>query len=114
MSFKIKKGDRIAITGKTGSGKSTLLYLLLGLIKPDQGNVFFNNKNIHNDLSTWRKNGETISIIGNVRQTATTPPGQILITTKDDGEWTILYNIQTPKVNVTCIMLHGDTFDKVK
>ena len=65
-------------------------------------------------LSTRRKNGETIYIIGNVRQTATTPPGQILITTKDDGEWTILYNIQTPKVNVTCIMLHGDTFDKVK
>ncbi len=61
LSFKIKKGDRIAITGKTGSGKSTLLYLLLGLIKPDQGNVFFNNKNIHNDLSTWRKNLSYVS-----------------------------------------------------
>tara|TARA_B100001564_G_C20618921_1_gene661343 strand:- start:1062 stop:1379 length:318 start_codon:yes stop_codon:yes gene_type:complete len=65
-------------------------------------------------LDTWRENGETISIIGNVRQTNTNPPGQILITTKDDGEWTILYNIQTPKVNITCIILHGNDFTKVR
>ena len=65
-------------------------------------------------LSTWRDNGETISVIASVRQTATNPPGQILMTTKDDGEWTILYNIQTPKINVTCIMLHGTDFTEVK
>jgi len=65
-------------------------------------------------LSTWRDNGETISIIASVRQTAANPPGQVLMTTKDDGEWTILYNIQTPKVNITCVILHGTDFTEVK
>ena len=38
-SFSIKKGDFIAITGKSGIGKSTLLKLLLGVYQPDFGSL---------------------------------------------------------------------------
>lgn len=38
-SFTIKKGEFIAITGKSGIGKSTLLKLLLGVYQPDSGSI---------------------------------------------------------------------------
>jgi len=42
LSFNLKAGEHVALTGKNGSGKSTLLELLLGLIKPDQGSIRIN------------------------------------------------------------------------
>ena len=57
INLKIFKGDCVGIFGKTGSGKSTLLDILMGLIKPDQGNIFFNKLNIYeNDVVyDWRE-----------------------------------------------------------
>ena len=37
VSFKIKKGDLIAVTGPSGSGKSTLLHILALLEQPTSG-----------------------------------------------------------------------------
>jgi ATP-binding cassette subfamily B protein len=39
VSFVLKKGQSLAITGESGCGKSTLLKLLLGLYKTNQGEV---------------------------------------------------------------------------
>ncbi len=39
VSFTLKKGQSLAITGESGCGKSTLLKLLLGLYKTNQGQV---------------------------------------------------------------------------
>jgi len=39
VSFTLKKGASLAITGESGCGKSTLLKLLLGLYKSNQGEV---------------------------------------------------------------------------
>jgi len=42
MSFHIKKGEFIAITGTTGSGKSTLINMLPRLYDPDSGTISYN------------------------------------------------------------------------
>jgi energy-coupling factor transport system ATP-binding protein len=44
ISFSIDKSETIGIIGHTGSGKSTLLQTLNGLIKPDSGTVFLDEK----------------------------------------------------------------------
>ncbi len=47
MCIDIYEGESIAIMGKSGCGKSTLLNILSTLLKPDNGNVVFNNQNIY-------------------------------------------------------------------
>ena len=42
ISFKVKTGETIAFVGPSGSGKSTLVKLLVGLYKPVEGKIFFN------------------------------------------------------------------------
>src|SRR6267143_325402 len=39
ISFTVSEGDRIGVIGPNGSGKSTLLEMLIGLVKPDSGDV---------------------------------------------------------------------------
>ena len=46
VSFEIEKEDFTGIIGHTGSGKSTLVQLLNGLLKPDKGCIYLNEKNI--------------------------------------------------------------------
>jgi len=45
LSFKIKKGEKIVITGSSGNGKSTLLNLLSGLLEPSAGSIYFTSVN---------------------------------------------------------------------
>ncbi|HEY0042752.1 MAG TPA: ABC transporter ATP-binding protein [Flavisolibacter sp.] len=44
ISFEVKTGDTIAFVGPSGSGKSTLVKLLVGLYKPIDGGIYFNNE----------------------------------------------------------------------
>ena len=46
VSFSIEKGEIIGIIGHTGSGKSTLVQHLNGLLKPSDGEILLDNKNI--------------------------------------------------------------------
>jgi ATP-binding cassette subfamily B protein len=54
ISMTIRKGDKIAITGKSGEGKTTFLLLLLGFLQPSKGEILVDGKNI-NDKNAWRK-----------------------------------------------------------
>ncbi|MDB5205307.1 MAG: transporter ATP-binding protein [Flavisolibacter sp.] len=52
ISFSTKKGETIAFVGPSGSGKTTLMKLLVGLYRPQEGNIFYNGvdeDNIHFD-----------------------------------------------------------------
>lgn len=40
INLNIKKGETLAVIGGSGSGKSTLLQLLIGLIRPDSGEIY--------------------------------------------------------------------------
>jgi putative ABC transport system ATP-binding protein len=46
ISFKINENELIILKGNSGSGKSTILSLISGLIKPTQGNIIVNKKQI--------------------------------------------------------------------
>ena len=46
VSFGIEKGESLAIIGRSGSGKSVLLKHLIGLLKPDAGQVVIDGEDI--------------------------------------------------------------------
>ena len=43
ISFDAKVGETVAFVGPSGSGKSTLMKLLVGLYRPQQGKILYNN-----------------------------------------------------------------------
>ena len=45
ISFKVEKGETLAIVGVSGSGKSTILKIISKLIQPDSGEVILGDKN---------------------------------------------------------------------
>lgn len=46
ISLKIDNSKLVAITGPNGSGKSTLAKIIMGILKPDSGSIFFEGKDI--------------------------------------------------------------------
>lgn len=44
VSFNINKGEFVSILGHNGSGKSTLAKLLVGLLRPDSGEILINGQ----------------------------------------------------------------------
>ena len=41
LSLEVRPQDRLVIMGQSGSGKSTILRLILGILRPNSGSVFF-------------------------------------------------------------------------
>jgi len=62
LSLEIKKGEKIAIVGKSGCGKSSLLLVILGILKPTSGKIQFDNKDIERDnLSDYQSSFSYVS-----------------------------------------------------
>jgi ATP-binding cassette subfamily B protein len=56
FSLSIKRGEKIALIGKTGCGKSTVAQLLIRMFDPQQGQIRVNGKNIQSlNLDSLRK-----------------------------------------------------------
>ncbi len=49
ISFKVFKGSVFGFLGPNGSGKTTTIKLILGLLKPNKGEVFINNTSLRKD-----------------------------------------------------------------
>lgn len=46
LSFNIRSGEVVGLLGPNGAGKTTAFYMTVGLIRPDQGQVFFCGENV--------------------------------------------------------------------
>ena len=52
--FTIKKGESIALIGKSGAGKTTLVDVILGLLQPQQGDIKVDSHSIYCNLRNWQ------------------------------------------------------------
>lgn len=46
VSFEVKQGEIVGLLGPNGAGKTTSFYMVVGMIKPNAGNIFLNDNNI--------------------------------------------------------------------
>lgn len=46
LSFQIARGEIVGLLGPNGAGKTTAFYMTIGLIRPDSGQVFFNDTEV--------------------------------------------------------------------
>ena len=46
VSIEVRQGEIVGLLGPNGAGKTTTFYMTTGLIKPDEGEVFLNERNI--------------------------------------------------------------------
>jgi ABC-type multidrug transport system fused ATPase/permease subunit len=53
VSLKIEAGEVVGVMGRSGAGKSTLADVILGLLRPQQGQVRVNGWNVHVHLPRW-------------------------------------------------------------
>lgn len=72
LSFSIKKGEQVTLSGRTGTGKSTIFKLLLGLFDPDEGSV-----SIAGQKAAAIPDSKKRKIYGYVEQTFHMVPGTV-------------------------------------
>ena len=60
--FQVPRGRILALIGPNGAGKSTLLLMLAGLLKPQQGKIYFQGRPVKNraDLAILRHNAAVV------------------------------------------------------
>jgi len=55
VSFSVSSGSIYGLLGPNGAGKTTTLRIIASLIEAKSGEVFLNDKEIHEDISSYRK-----------------------------------------------------------
>lgn len=61
VSFKVNRGEMLAIVGKNGAGKSTISRLLTGFLREDSGDILLHGRNIRDD--TIFERGQKIGLV---------------------------------------------------
>ena len=64
ISFKVAPGEIVGFLGPNGAGKSTTVKIITGMLRPDDGHVLFEGKDIRDDMVAFR------SVIGYVPEEA--------------------------------------------
>lgn len=55
VSLSIPIGQSVAFIGQSGAGKTTVVDIILGLLKPEQGDVLVDGENLYDQLSLWQQ-----------------------------------------------------------
>lgn len=66
ISFNMHKGEVVCLLGPNGAGKTTTFYMVVGLVKPNSGQILLDGK----DISTWPMNIRAKAGIGYLPQEA--------------------------------------------
>ena len=66
VSFEVNKGEVVCLLGPNGAGKTTTFYMVVGLVKPNKGQVLLNGT----DISEWPMNIRAVNGIGYLPQEA--------------------------------------------
>lgn len=54
VCMKVKRGEVVGLLGPNGAGKTTTFYMVVGILKPDGGNIIFDGNDITN-LAMYRR-----------------------------------------------------------
>jgi ABC-2 type transport system ATP-binding protein len=54
VSFKVDSGEIVGFLGPNGAGKSTTVKMIAGMLRPNEGRVLFNGRDIREDLVRFR------------------------------------------------------------
>ncbi len=46
VSVEVKQGEIVGLLGPNGAGKTTTFYMIVGLIRPNEGQIFLDQANI--------------------------------------------------------------------
>jgi ATP-binding cassette, subfamily B, bacterial PglK len=55
ISLAVTKGESIAFIGSSGAGKTTIVDVILGLLKPTEGEILVDSENIFTNLASWQR-----------------------------------------------------------
>lgn len=64
VSFEVQKGEVVCLLGPNGAGKTTTFYMVVGLVKPNRGQILLDGE----DISTWPMNIRAKNGIGYLPQ----------------------------------------------
>ena len=56
ISLEVSQGEIVGLLGPNGAGKTTSFYMIVGLIKPNNGTIFSMTKKLQNFLCTVEPN----------------------------------------------------------
>ncbi|MEQ9143066.1 MAG: LPS export ABC transporter ATP-binding protein [Parvibaculaceae bacterium] len=54
VSFAVQRGEAVGLLGPNGAGKTTTFYMITGLISPDYGSIYLDDRNV-TDLPMYRR-----------------------------------------------------------
>ena len=63
LNINLQQGEILGLLGPNGVGKSTIFNIITGLIKPNYGSVYINNKNITDDPIFYRTKKHKIGYV---------------------------------------------------
>ncbi len=100
VSFKVRKGEKVALVGPSGSGKTTTISLICGFYKYQKGEIIIDGKPLNKlNIKKWRKK------VGLILQDVLLFPGNVIENVRiyDDS-------ISPEKVMESIKMVHAEKF----
>lgn len=103
VSFKVRKGEKVALVGPSGSGKTTTISLICGFYKYQKGSILIDGKPLDKlNIKKWRRK------LGLILQDVILFPGNVIENVRiyDDS-------ISSEKVMESIKMVHAEKFFEI-